>query len=328
MENETINELPFPTDDDDDALLPDGWAEGDDIFNSDAWTGETTSTDVSGATDDPDAEENRGEETTTEEPPTTEVNPVDDKPEGESETPPTTETTPAAPLTNKLKFTARVDHKDLDVEMNAEDLPSVYQKAQVTDRVQAKLAQINPAYDRMAALAKSMGYDSVEAMADAAEENFKQTEIEKLTAEGVHPRVAQEMVERQMRDRVPAPTPPPAAEPPVETPAKVTPSTGARDFQAEIAELLKAKPALRGQKLPEEVVQAVVKDGKSVLAAYTDYAEQQSNAELAALRKENQILKQNAAAAAKAPVSSTTKGGATDTKAKDPFIEGFDSDDW
>ena len=47
----------------------------------------------------------------------------------------------------------------------------------------------------------------------------------------------------------------------------------------------------------------------------------------ASLKKENAILKQNAASAAKAPVKGVTGGGVSPDKV-DYFIEGFDSDPW
>ena len=111
------------------------------------------------------------------------------------------------------------------------------------------------------------------------------------------------------------------ATPPVKTPA-------ARDFKSEVAELLSAKPELRGQKLPDAVVQAAVTGNKRLINAYMDWQDAQRTAELEALRKENNTLKQNAASAAKAPVRGVTQGGKTDMTPDDPFIRGFDSDDW
>jgi hypothetical protein len=82
---------------------------------------------------------------------------------------------------------------------------------------------------------------------------------------------------------------------------------------------------LRGTTIPSEVAAAAA-NGQNLTVAYLAYEAKQAKAEVENLRKENEIFKQNAAAAAKAPVRGVTGGGATDTSPKDPFEVAFDSD--
>ena len=302
--NENENIIIEPMEEEDEALLPDGWAEGDDIFSEDEWTGETQA-DASAA--DPAQESEDGETSEDEDPA------------------PTTEQATEPKPNTKLKFRARVDREDQDVELDERELPTVYQKAQATDRYQAKLAKMSPMLEKAERLSRSLGYENLEAMLTSAEENYQSAEVKRLVGEGVHEEVAKDMVARKMAAAAAAA---PAEEKPASAESTPTSAAPERDFKAETLELLKARPELYGKKLPDEVVQSCVREGKPLLKAYTEYEARQSKAETAKLRKENQILKQNAASAAKAPVRGVSGGGATDTRPKDPFEEGFDSDDW
>ena len=112
---------------------------------------------------------------------------------------------------------------------------------------------------------------------------------------------------------------------PVATPTEEVQSTQPqRDFRTEIQQLLEARPDLRGKQLPDEVVKACASQGQNLLAAYSAYEVRQERAAADKLRKENEVLRQNAASAAKAPVSGTQGGGATDVKPEDDFLRGFD----
>jgi hypothetical protein len=180
---------------------------------------------------------------------------------------------------------------------------------------------MSPVMEKAERLSRSLGYDNLESMLDRAEENYRNAEVNRLKADGVNEEIARDHVARKMAA---------AAEYKPESEAVRPESSAApngRNFTAEIGMLFQARPDLAGKKLPPEVIQAA-KDGKHLLAAYTDYEVQQAKAEAAKIRKENEIYKQNAASAAKAPVKGVSGGGATDTKAKDPFEEGFDSDDY
>lgn len=98
----------------------------------------------------------------------------------------------------------------------------------------------------------------------------------------------------------------------------------ARDYRAEVEQLKALYPDYGT--LPDEVAKAVLR-GVPVVTAYLAYRDRQSTQATEALKKENAALKQNAAAAAKAPVRGVTGGGATPGKS-DPFAKGFDSVQW
>lgn len=324
---------------DDDVILPDGWQEGDDIFSEEGWSGDAGQADESaedaGQSDEGNAEGSDGEAPTTE--PDDQSGADGGDAGGEA---PTTEPS-AAEQPRKLKFTARVDRSDLDVEVDESELPTLYQKAQVVDRVRAKLAKLSPTLEKAERLSKSLGYDNLDAMLDSAEKSYRETEVNRLIGEGVHKEVAQDMVNRRFaapeQPRGKGPSESETARPGTsgDAPQREAGAAGERDFRKEVADLLAVRGDLRGQRLPDEVIKACVLESKPLIVAYTEYEDAQKARqaqadakERTALRRENAILKQNAASAARAPVSGATGGGATDTKPKDPFLEGFDADDY
>lgn len=296
---------------DDLEILPDGWGEGDDFFNVDSWGKDASADESEGSDSQQDlndifAEANTDEGTTTAD---------EDDSEDSSETEePTTQDGPG-----KLKFKATVDHEDLDVELDETELPALYQKAQVTDRVQAKLANMQPIYDRAVKTAKILGYDTPEEMLKAAEDSYRDGEIEKLVNEGTNKDVAEDYIRRKMQD----------AEVKEDTkPAEEAPK--GRDFKAEVEALLDIRPDLKkpGTKLPEEVTEECVKSGRPLAVVYLEYEAKQEKAKYDALLKENKKLKQNAEAASRAPVRGVSRGGPVKDKANDdPFLKGFDADD-
>jgi hypothetical protein len=140
-------------------------------------------------------------------------------------------------------------------------------------------------------------------------------EVAELMDDHVHETIARDVVSRKYPEYAPSVR--------QQTPQYASaPNQQSRNIESELNDLFAAYPAMRGQKLPQEVTNAVM-GGKSVLAAYKDYVNSQNNDELARLRKENETLRQNAAAAAKAPVKSVTAGGSTDPNPEDDFLRGF-----
>lgn len=293
----------------DEVLLPEGYAEGDDIFaDSNDWTGEVQ-------VDAPDTEPEQPEGTTDggeEEAPTTE--PAEPSDNGNDEEAPTTEQT--EPVTSKLKFKARVDRADVDVELDESDLPTVYQKAQATDRYQAKLAKQTPIIETAERVSKLLGFESAEAMLADAEKNYRDTEVQRLTDSGTAKEIAEDYVSRRIGD---------AAKVKEETEEPAPAPVKTRDYNAEALELVKARPDLGGKPIPEEVRKACVEDNKTLLVAYIEYEAKQQKAEMEKLRRENQIMKQNEASANRAPVKGVRGGGATDTTPEDDFMRGFNS---
>lgn len=93
-----------------DLLLPEGWTEDEDLF----------------AEASPESGEGGNAPPPREEPAAT--------------APTTGESTPASP---KLRFTARVDHEDRQVELDESELPAIWQKAQATERAQRRLRELS-----------------------------------------------------------------------------------------------------------------------------------------------------------------------------------------
>ena len=98
----------------------------------------------------------------------------------------------------------------------------------------------------------------------------------------------------------------------------------ARDYAAEVSELLRAHPELRGKPLPDDVTRMAVDEGVPLPEAYRSYAEKETKAELERLREENRVYRQNEEAARRAPVQPVADSGVQE-KAKDPFLAGFES---
>ena len=320
-------------------MLPDGWAEGDDFFNESSWSGAVGSTNAAGEEDDffadtepdPFADNPAAEAEPTKEPTTApetgeaEPTPTEETP-AETEEPPTTEeptATSGTPKTYRVK--ARIDHEDIEADIDLEkDLSDIYQKSMVTDRYQRKLAEVQPVLERLDRMAKASGYASASEMLEAQEAFERESTREKLIQAGTPEVIADDYIERKYgaASRNSEPTEAPKeAEPTTEPTEKQEPP--ARDLGAEVRELWNLRPELRGKALPTEVAAAASK-GRNLVRAYLDFESKQQRAEADNLRKELEILKQNAASAAKAPVKGVSGGGATDTKPEDPFLAGFD----
>lgn len=301
-----------------DALIPEGWDGVGDFFDDASWSDEPeTSAKTEPVAEDsaPEADPTtveEGIEETTQEAPTTEPEPVDDTP-------------------HRFKFKAKVDHNDLDVELDEADLPDVYQKAQVVDRVQAQMGKMKNTVDRATILAKGMGYESPEAMLIAAQKNHLQNEIDRLVNDKehpVHPDVARDIMERRLGytmdelDNI-QPAAPEATPEPETPPAQTQAPAQGRDFQSEVVELLAEYPELVGKELPAEVAQTAVSTGERVLDVYKRYEKNSQAQQVQSLVKENNVLKQNAETAQRAPVTGVTGHGIEGNEPTDPFLVGF-----
>lgn len=306
------NEQEFTTGMEDDLeILPDGWGENDDFFNVDSWGKDASADESKDSNSQQDLNDIFAEANTDEGTTTADEDGSENSPETEE---PTTQDGPG-----KLKFKATVDHEDLDVELDETELPALYQKAQVTDRVQAKLANMQPIYNQAVRTAKILGYDTPEEMLKAAEDSFRDGEIEKLVNEGTNKDVAEDYVRRKMQDAEVKEDTKPAEEKPA-----------GRDFKAEVEALLDIRPDLKkpGTKLPDAVTEECVKSGRPLAVVYLEYEAKQEKAKYDALLKENKKLKQNAEAASRAPVRGVSRGGPVKDKTNDdPFLKGFDADD-
>ena len=286
-----------------DVMMPDGYGTGDDFF-ADEWTGQ-----------DADAQPEPEQEAEPEEP--KEDAPTTEQPEEDHEAQdPETETPEDAP--RRLRFKARVDREDMDVDIGEDEVPTLYQLAKAGERWKAKNDSMSQQMEHYVQMAKGMGYATVDEMIAKTAESYKNTKVQELVEQGTPQTIAEDYVDRMMQ-REAAKTPNPEPEP--------TPEHHERDIQAEAKELIVARPDLKMQQLPTEVVDAW-RSGENLLNAYNRYEARQKEAENQKLKKENNILKQNAAAAAKAPVKGVSGGAPTDTEPEDPFLKGFDSDPW
>lgn len=332
------NNSAYTFDDDVEPLMPDGWQEGQDIFGNAA----DDEPEVEAGTEPTDAPESADSATPDPDTPTT----AESEEQGETDTeePSTTEADQqTVNETNRLRFKARFDHEDRDVEIDEAELPTLYQKAQATDRAQQRMREMQQTNDRAAQLARQMGYESADKLLEEAAENYRAAEIERLVDEGTAHDVAEFIVDQKMGRFNTTPPDSSASSIPsnmhVIDSAPSAPATqaqapvgnaqsGQRDYEAEVTELLRARPQLVGKPLPDEVINEATAGGKRLLDAYTDYESRGTRRETERLRKENSVLKQNAEAAARAPVKGTAGGGKTDTSASDPFLAGFNSDPW
>ena len=307
-ENNTPN---VTAEDEFDAILPDGWsgAEGADIFDPRTWGGSDTGADES-EDSDADGDGNFAEEADDDTPTTGEDADSQDGTEEEDGAPTTGEDN----SDGKLRFQATVDHVTKDVELDPADLPSIYQKAQVFDRYQQRVNELEAeqaSWDRVAA---GLQFENRQALLDGLIENAVQDYISE------HPSVPEEMARdfiMRKFEKVQTATPAKeAAEP-----------KGQRDFKAEVAELFRAHPEARTEQIPTEVTNDAISNGKPLVQAYADWKARTASAKATRAERENKILKHNQAAAARAPVKKTTGGGATDNKPSDPFLDGFNNDD-
>ena len=329
-EENDIYQEEIKTEEENDSFLPDGYAEGDDFFDPATWTGAKTEDSASADNaSDETAETPEGPED--EAAPATEPATDDGTPEtGTNEASPATEDQTIAPST-KRRVRYQFDHQDVEEDVDDADLPELLQKARSVDRYKERLTGAQTLRDRLDRTAKALKYDSGEAFLDAILENAKTSELETLRGQGVPDAIAEDYISRKYSGTAAqaVSVPDPAA------PAAPAPAQG-RDYQAEALELLKARPSLVGKQLPNEVYALANEPGQTLLTAYTEYERKAAKAEAEKarddaerLRKENRILKQNADAADRAPVSGVSKGGRADDKeADDPFLRGFNSVGW
>lgn len=308
MENEQIEITPAENDD---ALLPVGWDGVGDIFEPDSWS-DPAAVGLNGAA---------AETSSTEpEPSTTPATEPENGTQAQNEP----DGTPPAPEQSKLKFKTQYNHQEMDVELDESELPTIYQKSLALDRERERVNKSKPVVDMATKLAAQMGFETPEAMLEAAANNYRQTEIDALVNDGVHKTVAEAVINaRFAQASAPEQTSEEKpAEPEAEPTAEPAPE---RDFSEEVAELMNIRPELRGTQIPDEVQRAAVEAGVRLSTAYLNYEFKQLKAENERLKNANKVHEQNAASAARAPVTGTSGGGATDTSPEDPFLIGFNS---
>lgn len=325
MENE--NNQVQSTNTQDDVILPDGWDGSMDFMEWVESLGKETDESATTETADQITEEESGTEESEEVPATDTESEEDGESAADEGDAPTTEQEPEK-QPDKIRFDANINHKMQSVEIDPSELPELYQKAYAADKFRSKLKAREAELEQAEVVSKLLGYDSTKAMLDAAEKSFKETEVQKLVDEKVHPTIAEDTVNRKIKETVEAAKKNKKSAPSEETPEgetkDATPQQGQRNFLPEINELLQVYPELKGKTLPEEVAKAALK-GERVLVAYSKYINKQKKADSDRLQKENKVLRQNAEAAKRAPVRGVAKGGSTGEGPDDPFLKGFES---
>ena len=278
-------------------MLPDGWSEGDDFFaDPTTWSGNASE---SGQTEEPQSElESIAAEMETEEAPTTGEAEETEGQSAEEETAEPESGQTEEPVKNSRILQLKVNHQNQEVDINSmsdEELIEALQKSRAFDAM--KDDQMKARYREVYQDQISAGMtEAIAKMVAANECNGKNYPLEDAVEDA------------------------PAAEP-VQQPA----AAPVRDFELEVQRLKALYPDFK--ETPDEVALAVAR-GTDLLTAYVAYREKQTSKAAASLKRENEVLKQNAASAAKAPVRGVTGGGATDTKPKNNLLVGFDEDYW
>ena len=294
-ENQVVNDT-ASFDGDVAPILPDGWKEGDNIFAESDESLEKLFAD--GQEDDSLEALENDDATSVPDAPTTGTEGGDGVPDAGAEASQTTPDGDAAKETNasrKLKLKGNHEGREVDLAAMSDD-------------------------DLRALLQKGFAFD---AMKDAENKRtFRQVYQEQIDAgmtEAAARMIAKDAAEGNAYSLTDEEEAPAAA--PQQTPAEPTlPKT--RDLRAEVAQLRTLYPDMK--EMPDEVAKAVSK-GIPLLTAYLAYREKQSASAAANLRKENTILKQNAANSAKAPVRGVTGGDNSAPKKPSIFEAGFDA---
>ena len=280
-------------------ILPDGWKEGDDVFaglepenGTDEIADELrVGDDLSDLLTDEDEAAEPDAPTTGDEEPAEEPS-ADGSDEAGADETPAPETRPS----RKLKL--KVNHSEEEIDVNAlsdEDLIALLQKGRAFDaRIEAEnKKRYREVYNEQIEAGMTEAVARMAASQEVGGKSYALTDDEEAAAESA----------------------PAAPEP--------QPVVPQRDLNVEVQQLKLLYPDVK--ELPTEVTQAWT-SGVPLLSAYLAYQNSQVRKAAAKLKKENQILKQNAASAAMAPVTPVSGGGDVTPKKKDPFEAGFDSE--
>lgn len=246
------------------------------------------------------------------------------------ETAPTPEQTETA-AEKKLKFHAKVDRKDTEVEISEDELPVIYQKSNNFDRLQKRFDEKTARLQGLDALSAQLGFSSTEEMLEHAVQQDRDAKIAALVDGGTARDIAEDYVDRSMekaKNAHEAKAKETAQEETVEQDGADDPkSTVPEDYSAQVTELFRVRPDLKGklQKLPDEVTKEVVEHGVPLRTAYAEWETRQIRAENERIRKEKDLFAQQAETAARAPVRGA-KAGSGKSEKIDPFIQAFRSE--
>lgn len=289
------------------SMLPDGGLTDEDIIDDPEFTDEEFEKFFM---DDEDHSDDSAEVET---PPTTE----DESPAAEQEesnAAPTTESGDEK-SSSKIKVRVKIDHKEQDIELDHDDLPGMYQRANNYDRLYKKYSEQEAEVQGLTALAKQLGFESVKAMVEHAANNDRDERIQALVDEGTSREVAEDYVDRKLEKERSA-AKPMATDEQQETKKE-------SNYKDQVDELFRVRPDLKGmKKLPPEVVKAVIDEDIPLRTAYAEWEARQAKAEQDRLKIENERIAQTAEAASRAPVRGT-KTENTDKGKDDPWLFAF-----
>lgn len=214
------------------------------------------------------------------------------------------------PQTIKVKF----NHEER--ELSFDEAATLAQKGMNYDKLEEKIKAFETANAQTERLAKQLGYGSAKEMIEAAGQNYRDRMKRELVEAGNTEAMAEFLVDQKLGKATIIDTP--ATEPQVEPTPEPTKSAIPDRRKEEIDEFIKAYPDVT--KLPDEVIKDN-QNGVRLLVAYERYQNKAAQSELA-------ILRQNQAAAAKAPVTGVAGKAAPDpVQPEDPFMKGFDIED-
>ena len=294
---EDTKELMDAVFDEDEPILPDGWEEGSDLFAEVDDSVDAVLSD--GAEEGHEALTENEDGTSASDDPTTVDEGKEDTQSGEDgDQPGDSDGSAEEQEKPSRKLKLKVNHQEEEVDVNAmsdEDLIALLQKGRAFDALRE--TENKQKFRRV--YQEQIDAGMTEAAARMVAQNEAGGKTYSLTDE---------------------------EEPSAETPAAAPKEAGTvRDFRAEVEQLKALYP--QRTEVPDEVAVAASK-GVPLLSAYLAYRDKQSAKTAASLKKENRVLKQNAASAAKAPVRGVTGGGSVTVKKEDPFLSGFDADNW
>lgn len=216
-----------------------------------------------------------------------------------------------APATIKVKY----NHEEREIGLD--EAAVLAQKGLNYDKLDERMRGYEASNSRFEKLAKNLGYESIEEMMDAAEENFVNARISDLVDAGNTEAMARFLVEQEMAKAAPTDNEQTSGQ--QSMPNSVSDAAPISDARkGEIDEFVRAYPGVVN--LPPEVIEDHQR-GVRLLVAYERF---QNKAALEELK----ILKQNQASAAMAPVTGVTgKAGPRDVDPEetDPFLKGFNS---
>ena len=208
-------------------------------------------------------------------------------------------------------------HMDEEKQVGEAEMVVLAQKGMDYDRIRAKYDEAKPAMEMLAQFAKKAGVTTAEyitAIREQAKQAEGMSEAEAKRAVDLEDREARIAVEEaKVNERKAA-----------ESKAVNAQTAEEQRRAADIAEFQKTFPeaAKDPKSIPPEVW-AEVKNGASLVAAYSKYAVKTANAAKDAAMREAASAKQNNKNAERA--TGSMKSAGEESKSKDPFLSGWDS---